>query len=166
MRATDHTRYRYAQIADHRAHKSPLSALFIKVVCSLVSNHDLTAATWGNHVIRTPTRRRHANSQLLMLPNPHRRQCGGRRRHRKVWWQAGRRDKIRPVHPLPHSTRDKVRPATRLLMLARDKIRPARQKTLILGHFERAGRTFSRSHPRLGRAGRTISRTGRGDVRR
>ena len=35
MRATDHTRYRYAQIADHRAHKSPLSALFIKVVCTL-----------------------------------------------------------------------------------------------------------------------------------
>ena len=47
---------------------------------------------------------------------------------------AGRRDNIRPVRPLPHSTRDKVRPATSI--------------TSNLGCFERAGRTF----PRTGRS--------------
>ena len=47
----------------------------------------------GNGVIRTTTRRRHADSQPLMLQNPHRRQHGGRRRGRRAWprcaWAAG-----------------------------------------------------------------------------
>ena len=36
----------------------------------------------GNCIIRTPTRRRHTASHLLMLQNPHRHWCGGRRRDR------------------------------------------------------------------------------------
>ena len=49
------------------------------------------------------------------------------------WWQwrAGRREKVRPAHPLQHPTREKVRPAS--------------VKRPILGCFERAGRTFSRT---------------------
>ena len=35
------------------------------------SNHDLTATKRGNCTIRSTTRRRHADSQLLMLQNPH-----------------------------------------------------------------------------------------------
>ena len=38
----------------------------------------------GNHTIRTATRRLHADRQLIMLPNPHRCRCGGRRRDRRV----------------------------------------------------------------------------------
>ena len=63
-----------------------------------------------------------------------------------LWqWRAGRREKVRPAHPLQHPTREKVRPAS--------------VKRPILGCFERAGRTFSRSHPTPGRAGRQTSRT-------
>ena len=47
----------------------------------------------GNGVIRTTTRRRHADSQPLMLQNPHRHRRGGRRRDRRAWprhpWAAG-----------------------------------------------------------------------------
>ena len=88
--------------------------------------------------------------------------------------RAGIRDKIRPAHPLPHSTREKTRPARHIQRSCREKtrptpplqprfrekVRPARHKPPILGHFSRAGRTFSRSHPRSDRAGRTFSRTG------
>ena len=35
------------------------------------SSRALTAANWGNRTTRTATRRRHADSRLLMLPNPH-----------------------------------------------------------------------------------------------
>ena len=41
------------------------------------SSRALTAANWGNRTIRTVTRRRHAGSQLLMLPNPHAWGAGG-----------------------------------------------------------------------------------------
>ena len=41
------------------------------------SSRALTAANWGNRTIRTATRRRHADSQLLMLPNPHAWDTGG-----------------------------------------------------------------------------------------
>ena len=68
-----------------------------------------------------------------------------------LWqWRAGRREKVRPAHPLQHPTREKVRPAS--------------VKRPILGCFERAGRTFSRSHPPPDHAGRTFSRTGRTEV--
>ena len=48
----------------------------------------------GNDAIRTATRRRHADSRLLMLPNPHRCRCGGSRRQRRArlrcpWAVAG-----------------------------------------------------------------------------
>ena len=43
-----------------------------------------TATNRRNRTIRTATRRRHADRQLLMLPNPHRCRCGGRRRDRRV----------------------------------------------------------------------------------
>ena len=38
----------------------------------------------GNGVIRDPTRRRHADSQLLVLQNPHRHRYGGHRRGRRA----------------------------------------------------------------------------------
>ena len=38
----------------------------------------------GNGGIRDPTRRRHADSQLLMLQNPHRHRYGGHRRYRRA----------------------------------------------------------------------------------
>ena len=55
------------------------------------SNRDITATKRGNSVIRTTTRRRHDDSQPLMLQNPHRRRCGGRRRDlpRCRWAVAG-----------------------------------------------------------------------------
>ena len=79
-------------------------------------------------------------------------------------YRAGIRDKIRPAHPLPHSTREKTRPARHIQRYCREKVRPARHKPPILGHFSHAGRTFSRSHPPSDRAGRTFSRTGHSDV--
>ena len=78
--------------------------------------------------------------------------------------RAGRCDKIRPAHPLPHSTREKTRPTPPLHPCCREKVRPARNKTPIVGHFEHAGRTFSRSHPPSDQAGRTFSRTGHSHV--
>ena len=77
---------------------------------------------------------------------------------------AGMRDKIGPVHPLPHSTREKVRPAGGFQRPIREKVRPASPNTPILGCFQRAGRTFSRSRTPSGRAGRTFSRTGHSHV--
>ena len=66
----------------------------------------------GNDAIRTATRRRHADSRLLMLPNPHRCRCGGSRRQRRArlrcqWrWRglAGLRDNAprqRTAHQVP-----------------------------------------------------------------
>ena len=43
--------------------------LYESAVCA--SSRGLTAANWGNRTIRTAARRRHTDSQLLMLPNPH-----------------------------------------------------------------------------------------------
>ena len=48
--------------------------LYESAVCA--SSRGLTAANWGNRTIRTATRRRHTDSQLLMLPNPHRYRWG------------------------------------------------------------------------------------------
>ena len=99
-----------------------------------------------------------------MLQNPHRHRYGVCWRCRKAWpwgrqavagrgwwqWRAGRREKVRPAHPLQHPTREKVRPAS--------------VKRPILGCFDCAGRTFSRSHPPPDHAGRTFSRSGRTEV--
>ena len=92
-----HDKHHCAQNADHLAHNTPFSAFFIEVVCTLGAT--LTKATLGlppnggNGVIRTTTRRRHADSQPLMLQNPHRHRRGGRRRDRRARprnpWAAG-----------------------------------------------------------------------------
>ena len=89
MRTTHHVRHCCAQNADHLAHGSPLSAFLAEVVCSLAATPPPVGA-WpppngGNGVIRGVTRRRHAASHLLMLQNPHRHWCGGRRRGRRAW---------------------------------------------------------------------------------
>ena len=58
-----------------------LSAFFAEVVCTLGTTPPQTVISpspnGGNDVIRTTTRRRHADSQPLMLQNPHRRMRGG-----------------------------------------------------------------------------------------
>ena len=58
------------------------------------SSRGLTTANWGNCIIRTATRRRHADSRLLVLPNPLRYRCGESRRDRRArplgpWAVAG-----------------------------------------------------------------------------
>ena len=62
-----------------------LSAFFAEVVCTLGTTPPHVAASpppkGGNGGIRDPTRRRHADSQPLMLQNPHRHRYGGRRRY-------------------------------------------------------------------------------------
>ena len=64
------------------------SAFFTEVVCTLGTTPPQTATSpppnGGNGVIRTATRRRHADSQPLMLQNPHRHRYGGRRRDRRA----------------------------------------------------------------------------------
>ena len=73
------------------------SPFFAEVVCTLGTTQPQTATSpspnGGNGVIRTTTRRRHADSQPLMLQNPHRHRYGGRRRSRRAWprcaWAAG-----------------------------------------------------------------------------
>ena len=61
------------------------SAFFAEVVCTLGTTQPQTAISpppkGGNGGIRDPTRRRHADSQPLMLQNPHRHRHGGRRRY-------------------------------------------------------------------------------------
>ena len=65
------------------------SAFFAEVVCTLGTTQPQTAISpspnGGNGVIRTTTRRRHADSQPLMLQNPHRHRYGGCRRDRGAW---------------------------------------------------------------------------------
>ena len=64
------------------------SAFFIEVVCTLGTTAPQTVISpppnGGNGVIRDPTRRRHADSQPLMLQNPHRHRYGGHRRDRRA----------------------------------------------------------------------------------
>ena len=66
-----------------------LSPFFTEVVCTLGTTPPQTVISpppnGGNGVIRDPTRRRHADSQPLMLQNPHRHRRGGRRRDRRAW---------------------------------------------------------------------------------
>ena len=86
-----HTTARHwcAQNADHFATSSPFSAFFIEVVCDLGAIPPRTTAApppiGGNCIIRAATRRRYTASQFLMLQNPHRHWCGGRRRDRGAW---------------------------------------------------------------------------------
>ena len=59
------------------------------------SRRGLTTTKRGGIALHeAPTRRRHANSQLLMLQNPHRHRHEGRRRNRGAW----------PCRPLAHSS--------------------------------------------------------------
>lgn len=75
VRAAHHAWHRCAQNAVHLAHNRPFSTPFTEVVCTLGTTPPQTATSpppnGGNDVIRDPTRRRHADSQLLMLQNPH-----------------------------------------------------------------------------------------------
>ena len=66
------------QSADPFPQSDRFSAFFAQWVCSLASTPPHVAASpppnGGNGVIRITTRRRHADSQLLILQNPHRSQ--------------------------------------------------------------------------------------------
>ena len=94
MRTARHDRHRCAQNVDHLAHNTRFSRFFIEVVCTLGTTPPQTVISpspnGGNGVIRTMTRRRHADSQLLMLQNPHRRRYGGHRRGRGAWLRGAR----------------------------------------------------------------------------
>ena len=75
MRTTLHDRHRCTQNTDHLAHNTPIFSVFHRGGLHFGEHTDprrsLTTTKRGNDVIRDPTRRRHADSQLLMLPNPH-----------------------------------------------------------------------------------------------
>ena len=75
-----------AHNVDHLAHNSPLSPVFAEVVCTVGTTPPHVGSSpppvGGNCTIRRTTRRRHADSQRLMLQNPHRHRYGGRRRDR------------------------------------------------------------------------------------
>ena len=83
-----HDRHHCTQNADHLAHNTRFSPFFIEVVCTLGTTQPRTVISpspnGGNGVIRDPTRRRHADSQPLMLQNPHRNQHGGHQRDRRA----------------------------------------------------------------------------------
>ena len=93
MRPTHHARHRCAQNADPFSHNRRYLTVFTQRVCTLATAPPRTAAApppiGGNCNIRGATRRRHADSQLLMLQNPHRHQCRARCRGRGSGWGAG-----------------------------------------------------------------------------
>ena len=74
MRLNPTPEHRHTQNADHLAHKTPFSAFFTEVVCDLGATPPQVAASspsiGGICNIRDATRRRHADSQLLMLQTP------------------------------------------------------------------------------------------------
>ena len=73
------------------------STFLAEVVCTLGTTPPQTVISpspnGGIARHEAPTRRRHTDSQPLMLQNPHRSQHGGRRRSRRAWprhpWAAG-----------------------------------------------------------------------------
>lgn len=71
MRTTLHDKHHCAQNADHLARNTPFSPFFAEVVCTVGTTAPQTAISpspnGGNGVIRDPTRRRHADSQPLVL---------------------------------------------------------------------------------------------------
>ena len=75
-RAPRKARRRCAQIADHLAHDTALSAFVAEVVCASGATLPRTVTSpppnGGNCSNRGATRRRHAGRMLLMLQNPHR----------------------------------------------------------------------------------------------
>jgi len=62
------------------AHFQRFSAKWSAVWTLALVTRSLHTADRGNYIIRDPTRRRHASSQLLMLQNPHDRRRGERAR--------------------------------------------------------------------------------------
>ena len=150
MRAARHDRHRRAQNADHLAHNSPFSPVFAEVVCTVGTTPPHVGTSpppnGGNGVIRTTTRRRHADNQRLMLQNPHRHRYGRRRAADKTWAQRRVSRKNPPNTGLPAALREIVRPARPLQRHYREKTRPASPKTPKLECFECAGRTISRLH--------------------
>ena len=95
VRAARHARRLCAQTVDHLARNSPLSPVLPRWSALWAPHQPQPRShcdhTGGNGVIRTTTRRRHAVSQALMLPNPHRHRHGGcwRARLRRPWAEAG-----------------------------------------------------------------------------
>ena len=85
------------QNADPLIYNLPFSAFFFEVVCTVGTTPPHIAASpppnGGNCIIRGVTRRRHADSQLLMLQNPHCCWSEGHRTDRRAWlrcpWAAG-----------------------------------------------------------------------------
>ena len=127
----------------------------------------------GNCNIRGATRRRHADSQLLMLQNPHRHQCRARCRGRGPGWGTGgwrkpdncthgrchdetnlaqqeprRAASVQnsPSTPLAPRVRYKTLPARAARPHFRYKTLPAHPKWLDLALFRHAGRVLYRSH--------------------
>ena len=127
----------------------------------------------GNCSIRGATRRRHADSQLLMLQNPHRHQCRARCRGRGPGWGTGgwrkpdnctrgrchgetnlaqqeprRAASVQnsPSTPLAPHVRYKTLPARAARPYFRYKTLPARPKWLDLALFLNAGRVLYRFH--------------------
>ena len=129
MRPTHHARHRCAQNADHFATSSPFSVFFTEVVCDVGATPLQTTAapppSGGNCSMRGATRRQHADSQLLMLQNPHHHWHGAHRRDPRARlgcrWVAEarqlntrkvpRRNKSRPARAARPNFRYKTLPA-------------------------------------------------------
>ena len=81
----------------------PVFSVFVEVVCTVGTTPPHIAASpppnGGNCITRGVTRRRHADSQPLMLQNPHCCWSEGCRRDRRAWlrcpWAAGPRRALR-----------------------------------------------------------------------
>ena len=72
------------------------------------SNRSPAATQRGNCIIRTPTRRRHAGSQFLMLQNPHRQPASCATSPTRPGRRADWREKTRPAQPLHPRFREKL----------------------------------------------------------
>ena len=82
VRSTHHSMHRFRQSADPFSQNRPFSAFFTQWVCTLATTPPQVVTSpppnGGNCTIRGATRRRQADSQLLMLQNPQYRQYGSR----------------------------------------------------------------------------------------
>ena len=192
MRPTHHARHRCAQNADHFATSSPFSVFFTEVVCDVGATPLQTTAapppSGGNCSMRGATRRQHADSQLLMLQNPHHHWHGAHRRDPRARlgcrWVAEarqlntrkvpRRNKSRPAraarpnfryktlpaHPLAPHVRDKTLPACPPSPHFRYKTLPAHPKWPNLAQSTHAGRVLYRSHHQEAKQGEFCTERG------
>ena len=132
--STHHSMHRFRQSADPFSRNRPFSAFFTQWVCTLATTPPQVVTSpppnGGNCTIRGATRRRQADSQLLMLQNPQYHQHGSRP------------TACRPCPQCPRATESRHH-GTRAVP-RREKTRPARAKWPNLAGFTRAGRTFYR----------------------